>query len=130
MELTGQAIRSQAFGAKVRGYDPGEVDNFLESIAEQIDVLNTMPPGGPREAEVLRIGSQIRSVTFGARVRGYDPTEVDALLEAVANSLSDGSGHFEAPTPSPTSGQSSMSPAVMAMAFLIVIGLVALALAG
>lgn len=125
MELTGQAIRSQTFGAKVGGYDPGEVDKFLESIAQQIDVLNTMPSGAPRDAERLRAGSEMRSVTFRSRTRGYSPGEVDALLEVVANSLSEGGGHFVPPAPIHQSGDSAMSPVAVAvllgLAFAIVV---------
>jgi DivIVA domain-containing protein len=39
MELTGNKIREVTFGAKVRGYDPAEVDEFIAAVADGVDEL-------------------------------------------------------------------------------------------
>jgi len=39
MELTAKTIREITFGAKVRGYDPAEVDEFIAAIAEGVEEL-------------------------------------------------------------------------------------------
>lgn len=39
MELTAKTIREVTFGAKVRGYDPAEVDEFIAAVAEGVDEL-------------------------------------------------------------------------------------------
>jgi len=39
MELTAKTIREVTFGAKVRGYDPAEVDEFIAAVADGVDEL-------------------------------------------------------------------------------------------
>ncbi|MBK7227508.1 MAG: DivIVA domain-containing protein [Ignavibacteriales bacterium] len=41
MKISPIEIRQQEFTKKMRGYDPDEVQNFLESLAEELDKLNT-----------------------------------------------------------------------------------------
>jgi cell division initiation protein len=38
--LTAMEIENQAFRSKFRGYDPGDVDLFLKSVAEEVGRLN------------------------------------------------------------------------------------------
>jgi cell division initiation protein len=38
--MTAMDIENQTFGRKLRGYDPGEVDLFLRSVAEEVERLN------------------------------------------------------------------------------------------
>jgi len=40
MKISPIEIRQQEFTKKMRGYDPDEVQNFLESLAEELDNLN------------------------------------------------------------------------------------------
>lgn len=40
MKISPIEIRQQEFTKKMRGYDPDEVQNFLESLAEEFDKLN------------------------------------------------------------------------------------------
>jgi len=40
MKISPIEIRQQEFTKKMRGYDPDEVQNFLESLAEELDKLN------------------------------------------------------------------------------------------
>ena len=39
MKISPIEIRQQEFTKKMRGYDPDEVQNFLESLAEELDKL-------------------------------------------------------------------------------------------
>lgn len=39
MELTAKTLQEVTFGAKVRGYDPAEVDEFIAAVAEGIEEL-------------------------------------------------------------------------------------------
>jgi cell division initiation protein len=40
MKISPIEIRQQEFTKKMRGYDPDEVQNFLESLSEELDKLN------------------------------------------------------------------------------------------
>jgi DivIVA domain-containing protein len=39
MELTAKTLQEVTFGAKVRGYDPAEVDDFIAAVAEGVEEL-------------------------------------------------------------------------------------------
>jgi DivIVA domain-containing protein len=39
MELTAKTIREVTFGAKVRGYDPAEVDEFISAVADGVEEM-------------------------------------------------------------------------------------------
>ena len=39
MELTAKTLQDVTFGAKVRGYDPAEVDVFISAVAEGVEEL-------------------------------------------------------------------------------------------
>ena len=41
MKISPMEIRQQEFTKKMRGYDPDEVQNFLESLAEEFEKLNS-----------------------------------------------------------------------------------------
>lgn len=40
MELTAKTLQEVTFGAKVRGYDPAEVDDFIAAVAEGVEELH------------------------------------------------------------------------------------------
>ena len=53
MKISPIEIRQQEFTKKMRGYDPDEVQNFLESLAEELDKLNTENESLKNEVESL-----------------------------------------------------------------------------
>ena len=78
MKISPIEIRQQEFTKKMRGYDPDEVQNFLESLAEELDKLNS-------ENESLK--SEVESLT--EQVNEFKKIEKnlqDTLLKAQENS--------------------------------------------
>jgi len=53
MKISPIEIRQQEFTKKMRGYDSDEVQNFLESLAEELDKLNTENESLKSEVESL-----------------------------------------------------------------------------
>lgn len=53
MKISPIEIRQQEFTKKMRGYDPDEVQNFLESLAEELDKLNVENESFQNEVESL-----------------------------------------------------------------------------
>jgi cell division initiation protein len=53
MKISPIEIRQQEFTKKMRGYDPDEVQNFLESLAEEFDKLNIENDSLKNEAQSL-----------------------------------------------------------------------------
>ena len=53
MKISPIEIRQQEFTKKMRGYDPDEVQNFLESLAEELDKLNIENQSLKNEVESL-----------------------------------------------------------------------------
>jgi len=53
MKISPIEIRQQEFSKKIRGYDPDEVQNFLESLAEELDNLNVENESLRNEVETL-----------------------------------------------------------------------------
>ena len=53
MKISPIEIRQQKKKKKMRGYDPDEVQNFLESLAEELDKLNTENESLKSEVESL-----------------------------------------------------------------------------
>jgi DivIVA domain-containing protein len=69
--MTGDEVRRCEFREAFAGYKPGQVDPFLERVADALDA------GTP-------ISALVRSVEFDRSrrlVRGYRVEDVDALLE-------------------------------------------------
>jgi cell division initiation protein len=78
MKISPMEIRQQEFTKKMRGYDTDEVQNFLESLAEEIEKLNS-------ENESLK--EELESLT--EQVNEYKKIEKnlqDTLLKAQDNS--------------------------------------------
>ncbi|MCT7661016.1 DivIVA domain-containing protein [Mycobacterium deserti] len=78
--LTADDVRSASFSRPFgqQGYNPGEVDAFVEMIAGRLERANALT------------ADDIGGVKFGrprAFVRGYDPHEVDEFLAAAAETL-------------------------------------------
>ena len=78
MKISPMEIRQQEFTKKMRGYDPDEVQNFLESLAEEFDKLNV-------ENEYLKTEVQ----SLAEQVNEFKKIEKnlqDTLLNAQENS--------------------------------------------
>ena len=90
--LTGAALRAAQLrrpGWGRRGYEMEQVDAFRARAAEALDALaDGRTPGLSAD--------EVHTVVFTkpglGRGRGYDEDEVDALLDAVENTLRGGSG--------------------------------------
>ncbi len=57
MKISPIEIRQQEFTKKMRGYDPDEVQNFLESLAEEFEKLNSEKES--LESEVQSLTDQV-----------------------------------------------------------------------
>ena len=78
MKISPIEIRQQEFSKKMRGYDPDEVQNFLESLAEELDKLNL-------ENESLK--SEVQSLTDQVNeFKKIEKNLQDTLLKAQENS--------------------------------------------
>lgn len=66
--MTGDEVRRYEFHEQIRGYNPSQVDDLLQQIADALD-------GGKP------IGGIITGVEFRRSMRGYRMTDVDGLLE-------------------------------------------------
>lgn len=78
MKISPAEIRQQEFTKKMRGYDPDEVQNFLESLSDELQKLN-------EENESLK--SEVESLT--EQINEYKKIEKnlqDTLLKAQENS--------------------------------------------
>ena len=78
MKISPLEIRQQEFTKKMRGFDPDEVQNFLESLAEELQKLN-------EENESLK--SEVETLT--EQINEYKKIEKnlqDTLLKAQENS--------------------------------------------
>jgi cell division initiation protein len=78
MKISPIEIRQQEFTKKMRGYDPDEVQNFLESLAEELEKLNS-------ENESLK--EEVQSLTD--QINEYKKIEQNlqaTLLKAQENS--------------------------------------------
>ena len=78
MKISPMEIRQQEFTKKMRGYDPDEVQNFLESLAEELERLNS-------ENESLQ--SEVQSLTDQVNeFKKIEKNLQDTLLKAQENS--------------------------------------------
>lgn len=91
--LRAQDIQRQQFASTIRGYDPREVDTFLERVQKYFQQLEDELAGRrdtePRWNEpVVSMTSQaIRDQTFRRSFRGYKPEAVDTFLSRLADDL-------------------------------------------
>ena len=69
MKISPIEIRQQEFTKKMRGYDPDEVQNFLESLAEELDKIN---------AENESLKSEVDSLT--EQIGEYKKIEKNLVL--------------------------------------------------
>jgi cell division initiation protein len=58
MEMSPQEIRQREFDRKFRGYDPEEVDTFLDQVAEEMTRL--VQEATDRAAQIQRLEGQLR----------------------------------------------------------------------
>lgn len=78
MKISPIEIRQQEFTKKMRGYDPDEVQNFLESLAEELDKLNS--ENESLESEVQSLTDQVNEF------KKIEKNLQDTLLKAQENS--------------------------------------------
>ncbi len=72
--LTAMEIENQRFGRRLRGYDPGAVDLFLRSVAEEVERLNR------EHGEMLEETGQLRRSL--AELRSREETLQKTLVTA------------------------------------------------
>jgi cell division initiation protein len=78
MKISPAEIRQQEFTKKMRGYDPDEVQNFLESLAEEFDKLNV--ENESLKTEVQSLSEQVNEF------KKIEKNLQDTLLNAQENS--------------------------------------------
>ena len=78
MKISPIEIRQQEFTKKMRGYDPDEVQNFLESLAEELEKLNS--ENESLESEVQSLTDQVNEF------KKIEKNLQDTLLKAQENS--------------------------------------------
>lgn len=85
--------RFDRLGERAWGYDPAQVDDFLDRLAAVMHTTTTPPAPGAGDADDAathprRLGSrQVRERVFDRVKGGYDPAAVDAHLDAVEDEL-------------------------------------------
>ncbi|GHU79614.1 hypothetical protein AGMMS49992_31790 [Clostridia bacterium] len=90
MALKTQDILSKRFAKADNGYDPNEVDIFIESIVNNFRQMNkTIKSSAFWEQSMLSLTPDIvRKKTFGFTKDGYDFAEVTGFLDEIANEFS------------------------------------------
>ena len=78
--LTAEQVREVVFTSRKHGYQPRDVDAFLERVWRQ---LSTGRVAGTR----LRTGADLMAVRLAKASHGYDPGEVEAFLGRAAATL-------------------------------------------
>ncbi len=79
MKISPTEIRQQEFTKKMRGYDPDEVQNFLESLAEEFDKLNV--ENESLKTEVQSLSEQVNEF------KKIEKNLQDTLLNAQESSI-------------------------------------------
>ena len=85
--------RFDRLGERAWGYDPAQVDDFLDRLSSVMDLTTTPPAPGAGDADDAgtqrrRLGSrQVRERVFDRIKGGYDPAAVDAHLDAMEDEL-------------------------------------------
>lgn len=69
MDVTPQVINEVEFHQKMRGYDPDEVDDFLERVAVAVEQLQDRT----RQAEQRAVSAERRAAEIGERAKGAPP---------------------------------------------------------
>ncbi|HQF41964.1 MAG TPA: DivIVA domain-containing protein [Ignavibacteriaceae bacterium] len=78
MKISPLEIRQQEFTKKMRGFDPDEVQNFLESLADEVQKINE--ENGSLKSEVEALTEQINEY------KKIEKNLQDTLLKAQENS--------------------------------------------
>ena len=78
MAITSSDIRNVRFGAARPGYDPQEVDAFLEKIAEELDRLNLCHDEPEKPDRWEAIEKRLRAME--EQLKGIEETQKDAML--------------------------------------------------
>jgi DivIVA domain-containing protein len=81
--LTARQVESATFKTSIRGYDPGEVDAFVDKIIESL----SRHESGRRGGREIITSDQITVATFSTTLRGYDLNGVDDFLDDVVATL-------------------------------------------
>ena len=74
MDVTPQVINEVEFHQKMRGYDPDEVDDFLERVAAAVEQLHERV----RQAEQRAVAAERRGAEVGGRTKDAPPAAVAA----------------------------------------------------
>jgi len=74
MDVTPQVINEVEFHQKMRGYDPDEVDDFLERVAVAVEQLQERI----RQAEQRAVAAERRGAEIGGSTRDAPPTAATA----------------------------------------------------
>lgn len=78
--LTARQVSEQTFGTGLRGYETGEVDEFLARVVKSLTSWELGKAGSVTSLDV-------QQVTFGTAHHGYELSEVDAFLDQVVAAL-------------------------------------------
>src|SRR6195256_5470428 len=83
MDVTPQVINEVEFHQKMRGYDPDEVDDFLERVAVAVEQLQERI----RQAEQRAVAAESRSAKDGPSPTAAAPTNEAEETEAIRRTL-------------------------------------------
>ena len=84
MAITVAMIEEKEFKIKMRGYDPSEVDEFLDEICDEIEQRSGNPD--LYNDKMLR-RDQVDSKEFSREESGYDTRQVKAYLKEVTEKV-------------------------------------------
>ncbi len=85
--LTPREVSEVIFSKAVRGYDMGEVDEFLDELAAELIHLHGMASRRPAQVTRRLSADDILRKEFHIAVRGYHRREVDRFLDQVAREV-------------------------------------------
>ncbi len=87
VRLTPEAITVKAFKKVRRGYRASEVDQFLQTVAQDVARLQEHLGRGTVPAEPLLTPQEVEQTTFNGSWRGYAMSQVDEFLDRIAGEL-------------------------------------------
>jgi DivIVA domain-containing protein len=85
--ITPEVIAGKAFKKVRRGYRVGEVDQFLQRVADDLALLGEHLRRGTALVEPLLTPEQVEKKTFAGTWRGYEMKPVDDFLDQIVAEL-------------------------------------------